>query len=66
MAELSVSSMISALVVVVVGVALIPVLYTSITAANITDASVAAIIALVPFFFAIGLVVAIVKGMIGK
>jgi peptidoglycan/LPS O-acetylase OafA/YrhL len=63
--ELTVSAMIGALVVVVVGVALIPVIYTQITAANITDPAVAGIVALIPFFFAIGLLVAILKGVIG-
>jgi len=64
MAQLTVTGMVGSLVTIVVGIALIPVIYSQLASANITDATVSAILSLVPFMFGIGLLVATVKGLI--
>ena len=64
MAQLSVTGMVTSLVAIVVGIALIPVIQTQLDAANITNASVQAIVSLIPFFFSIGLLVMTIKGML--
>lgn len=64
MAQLTVTGMVGALVTIVVGIALIPVIYAQLNSANISDPTVSALISLVPFFFGVGLLVATVKGLI--
>jgi hypothetical protein len=61
--ELSIDEMFKSVLYIVVGVALVPVLYSIITTANITDAITASVISLIPLFFVISLVYATVKGM---
>jgi Co/Zn/Cd efflux system component len=63
MTDLTLGDMIISVVSIVVGVALIPIIYTQVTAANITDPTVAAMVALIPFFFALSIVVSVVKPM---
>lgn len=53
---MTLSEMIGSLLTIVVGIVLIPIIYNQLETANITDPAVAGILALVPFFFAIGLV----------
>lgn len=62
--KLSINNMFDTLLYIVFGFALIPVIYTLLTAANITDPAVASIAALVPLFFILGLAYASVKGLI--
>jgi len=62
--SLSVDKLIQSMIFVVVGVSLVPVLYTTITNANVTDTSTALMISLIPLFFVIGLLYATVKNMI--
>jgi hypothetical protein len=64
MPELTVTGMVGSLVTIVVGVALIPVIYAQLTHANITDPTVSAMLSLIPFMFGVGLLVATVKGLI--
>lgn len=64
MAELGIRQMLGSLVVSVVGVALVPVLYSIITAANITDATTAALISLIPLFFVVGILYATLKPLL--
>lgn len=62
--KLNVNDMFSTLIYIVFGFAVIPVIYTLLVAANLTDASVAAVASLVPLFFILGLAYASVKGLI--
>ncbi len=62
--ELNIQQMVGALVVIVVGVALIPTISSTITDANITDAATASILALIPFLFGVALLYTTVRGML--
>jgi len=63
MAELNFERMIGALVTVALGVVLIPVVYNLVSTANITDATIALIISLIPLLFSLAVVVGILKPM---
>jgi hypothetical protein len=62
--ELNIGNMIGSLVVIVVGVALIPTINSTIASANITDAATASIVALIPFLFGVALLYSTVKGLL--
>lgn len=62
--ELNIQQMVGALVVIVVGVALIPTISSTISGANITDTATASILALIPFLFGVALLYTTVKGML--
>lgn len=64
MAGFQIGNLIGALVFIIVAVALIPTIQESATNANLTGTT-ATIIALVPLLFAVGVLVVVVKGMIG-
>ena len=62
MAEvLSVGELIGSLLFVVLGIALVPVMYTFISAANITDAGTALVVSLIPLIFVFGIIAGMVK-----
>jgi len=62
MAEvLSVGELIGSLLFVVLGIALVPVMYTFITAANITDQGTALVVSLIPLIFVFGIIAGMVK-----
>ena len=63
MARFGVGAMLGSLITVLVGVALIPVIFTHVTNANITDPTVALIVSLIPLLFSISIVVAVLKPM---
>lgn len=63
-ARLSTQQMIGTFLTIVIGVALVPILYTFITAANITDPATAAMISLIPLVFVIGLVLYTVVNLV--
>ena len=63
-AKISTGSMIGVFLTIVIGVALVPILYTFITAANITDTATAAMILLIPLVFVIGLVLYTVTNLV--
>jgi len=46
---------------VVLGIALVPVMYTFISAANITDAGTALVVSLIPLIFVFGIIAGMVK-----
>lgn len=62
--QLSTSNMIGVFLTIVIGVALVPILYTFITAANVTDPATAAMISLIPLVFVIGLVLYTVTSLV--
>lgn len=62
--ELNIQAMIGALVVIVVGVALIPTISSTITDANISDTATASIVALIPFMFGVALLYTTVRGLL--
>lgn len=62
--QISTASMIGVFLTIVIGVALIPILYTFITAANVTDPATAAMISLIPLVFVIGLVLYTVTSLV--
>ena len=64
MAGFQIGNLIGALVFIIVAVALIPTIQESATNANLTGTT-ATIIALVPLLFSVGVLVVVVKGMIG-
>lgn len=61
--ELSIKSMMSSMMYVVVGVILIPVLFGVITTANITDATTALVVSLIPVLFSLAVLYGTIKGM---
>jgi cell division protein FtsX len=61
MAEFTVEGLVLSLVSIVVGVALIPIVYNQVVAANITDPTVAALVSLIPFLFALSIVIGVIK-----
>jgi len=64
MATLTIERMLGALVTVVVGVFLIPVIYNAVNSANITDATVSGLISLIPLMFSVAVVFGLIKGII--
>ena len=63
-AKLNTAQMIGTFVTIVVGIALVPVLYSIITTANVTDPATAAMISLVPLVFVIGIVLYTVTNLV--
>jgi hypothetical protein len=63
-AKLSTANMIGTFVTIVVGIALVPVLYSIIVTANVTDPATAAMISLVPLVFVIGIVLYTVTNLV--
>lgn len=61
---MAIADAIPAFVTILVGVVLVPVLVGTITDANVTG-NTGIILALIPLFFALGILVAAVKGMMG-
>lgn len=61
---LDIKTMVGALVGIVVGVALVPVINSTITTANISDPTQLAILNLIPFLFIVGILVAVVTGLL--
>lgn len=61
--EVSVETMMKSMMYVVVGVVLIPVIFGVITTANITDATTALVVSLIPVLFAISILYGTVKSM---
>lgn len=62
--ELGVKDMLTSLISVIVGVALIPILYEYINDANITNPAVSGLVSLIPLFFAIGILLNTVRGVL--
>jgi len=63
-AKLNTAQMIGTFVTIVVGIALVPVLYSIIITANVTDPATAAMISLVPLVFVIGIVLYTVTNLV--
>ena len=61
--QLEVSDMMKSMMYVIVGVILIPVMFGVITTANITDATTALVVSLIPVLFALSVLYGTVKGM---
>jgi len=61
--ELRVSDMMKSMMYVIVGVILIPVMFGVITTANITDATTALVVSLIPVLFSLSVLYGTVKGM---
>ena len=59
--ELSIKNMMSSMMYVVVGVILIPVLFGVITTANITDATTALVVSLIPVLFSLAVLYGTIK-----
>ena len=61
---LNVDKLILSFFAIIVGVALIPIIQGFVTDANVTG-STATLVSLIPLFFAIGIVISTVRGMVG-
>ena len=59
--QISVNNLVTGLVFILVGVALIGPIGTQITAANITDASTAVIVGLIPLIYGVALLLNVVR-----
>ncbi len=61
--KMTVKGMVVSIIGIIIGIYLVPVIYTSITAANITDTTLAAVISLIPLVFVFALILNVVDSL---